>query len=636
MEIKKILIVFKTHLDIGFTDFSKTVIKGYLEGFIPDALNTAKVLREKNSDAQFKWTTGSWLINEYLETAPKEKAEELSKAIIAGDISWHGLPFTTHTELMSAELFRFGLDISKRLDERFGVKTIAAKMTDVPGHTKAMIPLLSEAGIELLHIGVNPASAVPEVPEIFRWRADSGEEITVIYNGEYGNCTLLGNTGVALYFAHTDDNLGAQSAEEVEKLFAELRKEYPDAELVAGDLNDAAISLRPVISSLPVVTEEIGDSWIHGAGTDPKKVMQFRALQKIFDKLPDGEDKTILGKGLIMIPEHTWGLDEKTHLHENENYSRSAFAKRRYAPNYRKMEASWNEQRSFIYDAVDKLSPEVKAECENAMVEWCREEADVDPLRQINENSLVTLGDFTLQFGSDGAINFLKYKDKVFADAEHKLFHLFYEQFSYDNYLSFHRDYQRSEVDWAWEDFLKIGMDKYVKEAYHLEPTAKVFADDNKAVVRFTFPAIGFKEMGCPAKADIIYTSDGDRLLVDFAWFNKPENRLPEAIWLEFAPLCTGKKVSKMGTAVDVLNTISMGNRHLCGTDFGVYYNEMTVECVDNALVSPGTPHLLNYTNISPVDSDPIAFNLYNNIWGTNFPMWYGEDARFRFIITIK
>ena len=27
-------------------------------------------------------------------------------------------------------------------------------------------------------------------------------------------------------------------------------------------------------------------------------------------------------------------------------------------------------------------------------------------------------------------------------------------------------------------------------------------------------------------------------------------------------------------------------------------------------------------------------FNLYNNIWNTNFPMWYSDDAMFRFLIT--
>ena len=94
----------------------------------------------------------------------------MEDAILAGDITWHGLPFTTHSELMDADLFRFGLSLSKELDNRFGKHTIAAKLTDVPGHTRGIIPLLADAGIKFLHIGVNPGSTVPGVPPLFRWQ----------------------------------------------------------------------------------------------------------------------------------------------------------------------------------------------------------------------------------------------------------------------------------------------------------------------------------------------------------------------------------------------------------------------------------------------------------------------------------
>jgi hypothetical protein len=33
----------------------------------------------------------------------------------------------------------------------------------------------------------------------------------------------------------------------------------------------------------------------------------------------------------------------------------------------------------------------------------------------------------------------------------------------------------------------------------------------------------------------------------------------------------------------------------------------------------------------SPVTD--MYFNLYNNIWNTNFPMWFSDDAKFRFVI---
>ena len=41
---------------------------------------------------------------------------------------------------------RHGLSLSQRLDRRFGKTTIAAKMTDVPGHSRAIVPLLAASG----------------------------------------------------------------------------------------------------------------------------------------------------------------------------------------------------------------------------------------------------------------------------------------------------------------------------------------------------------------------------------------------------------------------------------------------------------------------------------------------------------
>ena len=68
MEIKKLLVLFKTHLDIGFTDFSANVANSYVKNYIPSAVKTAKELKKRGGKAQFLWTTGSWLIREYLQT----------------------------------------------------------------------------------------------------------------------------------------------------------------------------------------------------------------------------------------------------------------------------------------------------------------------------------------------------------------------------------------------------------------------------------------------------------------------------------------------------------------------------------------------------------------------------------------
>ena len=59
----------------------------------------------------------------------------------------------------------------------------------------------------------------------------------------------------------------------------------------------------------------------------------------------------------------------------------------------------------------------------------------------------------------------------------------------------------------------------------------------------------------------------------------------------------------------------------------------MTIESLDAPLVAPGKPALLNFDNQQPPLENGMHFNLYNNIWGTNFPMWFEEDARFRFLL---
>jgi hypothetical protein len=158
----------------------------------------------------------------------------MEEGILHGDIAWHALPFTTHTELMDADLFRFGLSLSQELDQRFDRKTIAAKMTDVPGHTRGIVSLLAEAGVEFLHIGVNPGSTVPEVPPLFRWQAPDGKEIVVMYESGYGSAFVIEGIEDSLAFGHTGDNLGPQSSQQVLDVYHDIQKNFPQARFFAS------------------------------------------------------------------------------------------------------------------------------------------------------------------------------------------------------------------------------------------------------------------------------------------------------------------------------------------------------------------------------------------------------------------
>ncbi|HEU5086715.1 MAG TPA: DUF5054 domain-containing protein, partial [Roseiflexaceae bacterium] len=361
-QIERVHIIFKTHLDIGFTDLARAVTRRYLEEFIPQALATAEQLRAGGRD-RFIWTTGAWLIWQYLQQAGPEQRARLERAIEAGDIAWHALPFTLHSELTDADLFAFGISMARDLDARFGRHTIAAKMTDVPGHTRAIVPILAAAGVKLLHIGVNAASHPPDVPDTFTWRDPSGAELIVMYQrGGYGDVSIVPGLPDVLAFGHTDDNRGPQSADAVVAQFAALRERFPGADVRASTLDAFAERMLAARPELPVVLDEIGDTWIHGASSDPAKISQFRELSRLRRGwleagllAADEPHLAACSRNLLLVAEHTWGLDEKTHLADYSNYTREQLAAARAQPHFQRFESSWAEQRLYLRDALDAL-----------------------------------------------------------------------------------------------------------------------------------------------------------------------------------------------------------------------------------------------------------------------------------------
>lgn len=63
----------------------------------------------------------------------------------------------------------------------------------------------------------------------------------------------------------------------------------------------------------------------------------------------------------------------------------------------------------------------------------------------------------------------------------------------------------------------------------------------------------------------------------------------------------------------------------------------MITEGSDNRYYSPlvgiGKGKILHFDNEYSPLSDGIAYVLYDNIWGTNFPLWYSDNAYFKYDI---
>src|ERR1700761_945550 len=132
-KVKTVLVMFKCHFDLGFVDTQAGIMRKYFKEYFPQAIQIAKQVRETGTHPNL-WTTGSWLLYEYLEQANAEERSRMEQAIQAGDIAWHALPFSWQSELLDPSLVTGAIGLSKSLDRRFNRTTTGAKMTDVPGH----------------------------------------------------------------------------------------------------------------------------------------------------------------------------------------------------------------------------------------------------------------------------------------------------------------------------------------------------------------------------------------------------------------------------------------------------------------------------------------------------------------------
>jgi hypothetical protein len=56
---------------------------------------------------------------------------------------------------------------------------------------------------------------------------------------------------------------------DVLQLWAKLRKQFPNAKIIASSLDTFVEKVLTIKHKLPVFTGEMGDTWLYGIGSDP-------------------------------------------------------------------------------------------------------------------------------------------------------------------------------------------------------------------------------------------------------------------------------------------------------------------------------------------------------------------------------
>jgi hypothetical protein len=659
LRVKRVLTVFKCHFDAGFVDTQAAVVKRYFEDYFPKAITTAASLSQEGSP-KYVWTTGSWLLYEYLEQVDHDQRKRMEEAIHSGYIAWHALPFSWQTEMMDPSMISGAIALSQALDRRFGCKTTGAKMTDVPGHTRGIVQPLASAGVTFLDIGVNDASTPAILPGLFQWKDATGASIAVMYHSGYGGIEVVPDSDAAFAIVVKGDNSGPHTPEEISQTFATLKSRFPNAEIVPTNLTVVANEVARHTYALPVVTQEVGDTWIHGIASDPLKVARYREVSRLRQRwISEGRfavgDPTDIGllRHLLLEVEHTWGTDTKTWL-DFDNYLPQDLRAMLDTRNYKVVEFSWNEKRQDLFSGIDTLPPVLKAEA-LAAIDLLNAKPP-RPLAQSHpaEKDLNTTH-FIVQFDQEtGAIHKLHHKKtgRDWAAHDHPLALFSYQTLSQDDYAAFFRNYVISNEDWAKKDFGKPNIERFGAESRIWQPRLlRLETSEDEASHRLLAylkidddASIASGRAAFPKRiiAEYVFPKAEPSIEVNVYWAAKAPTRLPEAIWMTFNPIAPdpmGWTMQKTGQRVSPYDVVDSGNRHTHAVSDGVFYEDnngsLSVHSIDAPLVALGKRAPLGFSRSQPDLREGIHYNLFNNAWGTNYIMWFGEDMSFRFVIRL-
>lgn len=332
---RRVHLVQANHLDLGFSDLMARVMNRYIVGgpgtsdpahhdqpchydsFLGSAAATSAELRHAGSTASFRYMADSWVLDvfrrcpaDFPSVGPPfdptgllcpnaSVAASVAAAVKRGDIWVHAFPHNGQAELMDSTMFAAGINSSLQAAASAGSphRPLVMSQRDVPGLTRAVVPVLRRLGIIGISVGANDGSPAPHVPSTvdcdtaglrtvrrpFLWvDAASGESIVVdIHPGGYGGitgnyippgdsidgalCDCVGMPGLdeVLCYAWRGDNYGPAPATEVKEDFKLFGALFPNATVRASTLGaffgliDKDHGLR---DTLPRLTSEVGDT----------------------------------------------------------------------------------------------------------------------------------------------------------------------------------------------------------------------------------------------------------------------------------------------------------------------------------------------------------------------------------------
>lgn len=694
--ITKVHVVFMNHLDVGYDGiypeigFINNVLNMYFKEYFPWAISLANSIKKWNPKLSFIYTTHPWLVSLYLDCPPnmvlndvqllcpsEEEIDTMVNAIKSGYIAMHAGAMNMQYGMMNSDTVVASVQLVQQVYQQLGINYTSRVLSlrDVPGLTRNALTALSYAGVKAVSVGVNRRTSPPAVPQLFKWQSDlsvlgmwhkggyplnPGPSLENAGGLSYSDCLIIPEQQVALAFAFRADNTGPPaSLTEIEQCFVVLQEEFPDADIFASTLDIFYDEVLAKVTGIPTIKSEIGDTWLQGIQSDPRKVAEYRSLQKAYSDCISAstcmdQDPRVLNatRFMIKLAEHTWG---KNGIQDSKYWSNKEFNEVKNSSAFQNAKNSWVEQRAFVNLTIDALGDHPLAtmmfdELEKTKARLpplgdCNELSPSNPVYDFTVNNTMMHIQFDTVHGSLFALQVSDtmqwlLKDTLFGEV---VYHT-YNETDFTNFAHLY-DYYGDPGIGKPNSTSANPMSK----SWYTKPFGFFYCHPATFIVAMEMHDDAVHSYyGAPSQIWMNYTFvNYDSLIMELILLNKTPTRLGEATMLNFhLPFPVDNNVTvlyDLSNEASVFDVLLNGSQLQHGgygvrTDlFTIYSHHTQVICPIPYPEGHATPFAAPLTPLNHVTG--VAFNIHNNIWNTNYPLWYpfiAEDADFKATFTAK
>lgn len=343
-------LIHHTHLDIGYTHVQDEVER-LQWSHLDSALVYGAASAGNPEGARFIWhPEGLWAVESYLATRPTEDRARLLDAIRRGWIALDGMYGNLLTGLATEEALLQSFEPARRMADLTGVPIETAMLSDIPGFSWGLVPVLAGSGIRYLTIGPNFGHRIGRFMDAwgdrpFWWESPSGNERVLAWVSSGGYAWFHSGLGYSTISRRFDEenifkylaqlaeaeypyeiaalryNIGSDNGPPDPGLAEAVRAwnaKYVSPQIRIGSTRELFRALEARYGAdLPVYRGDLTGHWEDGAGSSAletaatrraaESLVQTDALAAMLGLTLPPDEVRLAWRDVTLYYEHTWG-----------------------------------------------------------------------------------------------------------------------------------------------------------------------------------------------------------------------------------------------------------------------------------------------------------------------------------------